>query len=142
MIHVQSGELKLICAEDCGNSPKKKLLKDFNIAFANYDIDFISENISEEMCWNLVGEQLLIKGKVPVVETLKVMKKNKVSELSITHIITHGNTGAANGFIKYENNKSYAFCNVYLFSGAGKNAKIKEITSYVLEHDVPNSPTA
>jgi hypothetical protein len=130
---LKTGELKVICAEDCGNAPKKKLIKDFNIAFANYDIGFIIENISGEVCWNIVGEQLVIQGKEVLAATLEQMKNKKTIELQITSIITHGNTGAANGIIKYENSKTYAFCNVYIFSSTAKNAKIKEITSYVIE---------
>lgn len=30
--------LKVICEENCGNAPKKQLLKDFNIAMAKCDI--------------------------------------------------------------------------------------------------------
>ena len=40
-------------------------------------------------------------------------------------IITHGNTGSANGIVKSER-KNLAFCNIYKFSGF-KNAKVKEI---------------
>ncbi|WP_187768019.1 nuclear transport factor 2 family protein [Paenibacillus sp. PL91] len=136
-MQLKNEELKVICAEDCGNAPKKKLIKEFNIAFANYDIGFISENISGEICWNLVGEQLVIQGKDVLAATLEQMKNKKIIELQITSIITHGNTGAANGVIKYENAKTFAFCNVYIFSSAAKNAKIKDITSYVIE--VPSS---
>jgi hypothetical protein len=42
-------------------------------------------------------------------------------------------TNSVNGILIFENKKSYAFCDVYIFSGAAKNAKIKEITSYVIE---------
>jgi hypothetical protein len=61
------------------------------------------------------------------------MKDSLALELNISNIMTHGSTGAANGILIFENNKSYAFCDVYIFSSAAKNAKIKEITSYVIE---------
>lgn len=32
-----------------------------------------------------------------------------------------------------EDKNSYAFCNIYNFTSAGKNSKIKEITSYIIE---------
>jgi hypothetical protein len=126
------GDLKIICAEDCGNAPKKELLKEFNIAFAKNDISFIIENITDHVSWNIAGEPL-IQGKDNFAETLKQMKKSKAIELHISNIITHGTTGAANGILIYENKKNYAFCHVYIFSSAAKNAKLKEITSYVIE---------
>ncbi|WP_332699450.1 nuclear transport factor 2 family protein [Halalkalibacter lacteus] len=126
------GDIKIICVEDCGNSPKKKLLKELNIAFAENDIGFIMENITEDVYWNLIGEKL-IQGKDNFVETLKQMKNRKVTEIHIRNIITHGSTGAVNGTYILEDKNSYAFCDIYNFTSAGKNSKIKEITSYIIE---------
>jgi hypothetical protein len=41
----KNGDLKIICAEDCGNAPKKNLFKELNIAIAKNDIGFIIENM-------------------------------------------------------------------------------------------------
>lgn len=60
------------------------------------------------------------------------MKKDKVDELSIHHIATHGKAGAADGRIKFKNGKIHAFCHVYEFSNT-KGTSVKEITSYVIE---------
>ncbi|MBU5443107.1 nuclear transport factor 2 family protein [Paenibacillus sp. MSJ-34] len=124
--------LTLICPVDCGNAPKKAQLKELNIAFAKHDIAFIIENMTEDVIWNIVGGKR-IQGKERLVEALKQMKNSKITELEISNIITHGYTGSANGIMRLGNNKSYAFCNVYLFNSSAKNAKIKEITSYVIE---------
>ncbi|SEB61216.1 DNA-binding protein [Paenibacillus sp. GP183] len=134
MDHAKSeyGDLKIISAEDCGNAPKKELLREFNIAFAKNDIGFIIENITDNVLWNIVGDKR-IEGKDTFADTLKQMRNSTAIELYISNIITHGNTGSANGILTFENKKSYAFCDVYIFSSAAKNAKIKEITSYVIE---------
>lgn len=127
----QMDELKIICQEDCGNAPKKLVLRDFNIAFAKCDADFILESISEEVVWNMIGDKCIF-GKDNMSKELNELT-NKAVELHLNNIITHGKTGAVNGTLKFGNGKSYSFCDVYLFSSAGKNAKIKEITSYVIE---------
>ncbi|PAV30961.1 hypothetical protein CIL05_04400 [Virgibacillus profundi] len=129
---IKSGELKVICTEDCGNAPKKQQLKDFNIAFAKNDLEFLMEYVTDDIIWNIVGEKQ-IKGKENFEEELRKMNTDIAEELQMTNIITHGKTGAVNGVLRFDKKKNYSFCDVYTFSSAGKKAKIKEITSYVIE---------
>jgi hypothetical protein len=130
--HRGANSYLIICAEDCENAPKKELLKEFSIALAKNDISFIVENITDNVIWNIVGDKL-IQGKDTFADTLKQMRNSTAIELHISNIITHGNTGSANGILTFENKKCFAFCDVYIFSSAAKNGKIKEITSYVIE---------
>ena len=125
-------DFNIICSDDCGNAPKKIFLKEFTVAFANNDMVFITENITDSFHWNIIGKKS-IQGKEKFVENLKEMKNSKVTELNIRNIITHGNTGSVNGTIILENKKSYAFCDVYNFTSTSKNSKIKKLTSYVIE---------
>jgi hypothetical protein len=60
------------------------------------------------------------------------MEKDKVVELTIHHVVSHGKAGAVDGMTKTKNGKIYAFCEVYEFSGA-KGTSVREITSYVIE---------
>lgn len=125
-------DLKIICPEDCGNAPKKYFLKEVNVAIAKNDLSFIMDNITDDFNWNIIGRKL-IQGKESFVETLKQMQNNKVIELHISNIITHGYDGSVNGTFILENKKSYAFCNVYKFISPRNNSKIKECTSYIIE---------
>lgn len=125
-------DLKIICPEDCGNAPKKYFLKEVNIAFVKNNLSFIMDNITDDFNWNIIGRKL-IQGKESFVETLKQMQNNKVIELHISNIITHGYDGSVNGTFILENKKSYAFCNVYKLISPRKNSKIKECTSYIIE---------
>ena len=52
------------------------------------------------------------------------MKNKKITELTLTQILSHGKEGAVNGVIKMEDGKRIAFSNFYLFQGA-KGHKIK-----------------
>ncbi|MGE6256316.1 hypothetical protein ACQKCU_00180 [Heyndrickxia sporothermodurans] len=125
-------DIIIICPDDCGNAPKKYFLKELNIAFANNDIDFIVDNITDDFHWNIISKKL-IQGKENFVEKIKQMQKIKVIELHISNIITHGYAGSVNGTLILENKKSYAFCNVYKFISSRNNSKIKECTSYLIE---------
>ncbi|MBT2734830.1 hypothetical protein [Bacillus sp. ISL-7] len=68
-----------------------------------------------------------------MIEILKQNQNNKVTELQLNTIITHGYHGSVNGTQIVENKKKYAFCNVFQFSSSRNNSKIKEMTSYLTE---------
>jgi hypothetical protein len=125
-------DFKIICPDDCGNAPKKHHLNEFTIALAKNDLIFIIDNITDDFHWNIIGKKL-IQGKESFAESLKQMQNNKVTELHVSKIITHGYDGSVNGTLILENKKSYAFCNVYKFISSCNNSKIKECTSYVIE---------
>ncbi|WP_243297528.1 nuclear transport factor 2 family protein [Bacillus litorisediminis] len=124
-------EIKVIAPADCGNSPRKFLLKDMIIAFARNDIDFITKYTADNVCWNIVGFKT-VSGINEVIELLQRRNTDKMIEINIHTIITHGKTGAVNGILKSGDSKAYEFCNVYHFISTGKNT-IKEITSYVIQ---------
>ena len=122
---------KIISNATCGNSPKMEFLKDFNIAFATGNVDFLLENVTDEIVWTIIGDKK-IEGRDSFAAELKKMKDLKPTELILDQILTHGKEGAANGVIKMHNNKKYAFSDFYIFNGT-KGSKIKTITSYVIE---------
>jgi hypothetical protein len=122
---------KIIVSEDCGNSPKNLFIEKLTAAFAKRDAKFILGNVTDDIRWNIVGDTL-IEGKDNFGEALERMKNEKVAELSIRHIATHGKAGAVDGTVILEDGKTRAFCDVYEFNGA-KGTAVKEITSYVID---------
>jgi hypothetical protein len=123
--------VKITVSADCGNSPKKLFLKQLNIAFAEGDLAFVADSVTEDIAWHIVGDRR-IQGKDDFVEALEQMKDRKAAALIISKVITHGKEGAVNGEIKMMDGKNYAYCDVYEFKGA-KGASIKSIQSYVIE---------
>lgn len=114
---------------------RESFLRTFNDAFLTNDIDFIVSQLSEDVIWNMVGDQK-ITGKEKVREAMEQMGSGtmKVVEMTIEKCITHGREAAVNGTMKMldkGNEITFGFCDVYTFSGF-KNAKIKELTSYVV----------
>ena len=124
-------ELQILCSEDCGNAPKKKVLLEFNVAFARHDIDVILQHVSEDIVWNRVGERI-IRGKAAFAEVIgRMAEGSPATRIEIANIITHGNTASANGVITYGRAQT-AFCDVYRFNSFAKHAKIKEMTTYAI----------
>ena len=127
-----SEDVKVECAENCGNSPKKQLLKELSIAFANNNTEFCLDWMTDDVVWEIIGDKT-IQGINDFEHTLNEWKTRRVKQLCIANIITHGNTASLNGTLICNDNQTIAFCDVYNFRGFGKNAKIKSITSYVIK---------
>lgn len=122
---------KIISSPNCGNSPKMEFLKQFNIAFAEGHVAFLTENVTDDIVWNIIGDKKL-EGIEAFTAELEKMQSVKASELKIDQILSHGKEGAANGMMIMENGKQYAFSDFYVFQSA-KGEKIKAITSYCIK---------
>lgn len=122
---------KIDVAADCGNSPKMQFLKDFNVAFAQSDLDFLLQAVSDDIRWEMVGETV-VKGKESFAATLKEMEGEHPTAMRIAKVITHGKTGAVQGEFLMRNGKKYAYCDVYGFKSA-KGDRISSIQSYVIQ---------
>lgn len=121
--------VKVTVHEDCGNAPKKLFLKDFLVAVVSNDSAFIARNMTDDIRWEMVGSQC-ISGKQDVLTQLQQSRSDEVAELIIKTIVTHGYHGAADGFLKFKDGKTVAFCDVYQFRASTNNAPIKAITTY------------
>ena len=121
---------KIVSTPNCGNSPKMELLTQFNIAFVKADINFLTEHVTDDIEWNIMGDKHLI-GKNQFIEHLENIKGKKVAELTIFQVLSHGKEGAANGLLKMPDGQQYSFADFYRFHGA-KNVRIKAITSYCI----------
>tara|TARA_Y100001972_G_scaffold66206_1_gene80666 strand:+ start:687 stop:1073 length:387 start_codon:yes stop_codon:yes gene_type:complete len=122
--------MKLNIQTDCGNAPKKELIRDLTIYFVSYDLEKAMEYMDENVVWTLVGDKP-IKGKGPFAAALKEMMGNKAAELTIYSILTHGKEAAVNGEMTMEDGSVFGFADFYEFTSAG-SSKVKNIRSYVI----------
>ena len=122
---------KIRSSPNCGNSPKMAFLKEFNIAFAKGDIEFLAECVTDDVEWAIVGYKT-IGGKENFVKEFKEMQSEKVKELVIDQILSHGKEGATNGKMIMQNGTTYAFGDFYKFKTT-KGQKLQSITSHVIE---------
>lgn len=123
-------EVEIHIKPDCGNSPKREFVRDYNIAFAKGDVEFILAHTSDDIVWEIFGDQK-IEGKAAFQKALEEMKSHKIKAITIHHIITHGKEGAVNGEMLMSDDKRYAFSDVYVFASAGKTV-IKKMYSYIV----------
>ncbi|MYB77101.1 MAG: nuclear transport factor 2 family protein [Chloroflexi bacterium] len=123
---------------DCDNSPKKLVLRDLNVAFAEGDVAATLDHFTDNIHWQIVGEADL-RGKEAVRAALEAMKDTITSELVIHSIITHGPKGVVNGVITTEQGGAVAFCDVYRFASTS-GTKIESMMSYAIEHPTEVNP--
>ncbi|RPF53877.1 nuclear transport factor 2 family protein [Aquisalibacillus elongatus] len=116
---------------------RQKFFESFNEAFMIGDIDFILDSVTEDVRWEMVGDDLIV-GKDALREALGGMQTNDSFKLTIHNTITHGIAASVNGVITFTTKegepKKYGFCDVYRLDSF-KSGKIKELTSYVVEMD-------
>lgn len=124
--------IRINVKDDCGNAPRKLFLRDFNIAFAKGDTGYLLQSVTDDVEWHMVGERH-IRGIDEFSAALHEMRGELPSGLTIETIITHGTDCAVDGTLHFPGGETYAFCDVYRFSGHSKNGKIKRITSYVIK---------
>lgn len=122
---------KIQLPRDCGNAPRKLFLIDFNVAFANGDMDFFQELIPEKITWEIVGQQQ-VTDKESFLKALKTQQLWKVKELIVESIITHGPEASVSGLVVAKDKAVYKFCHVYRFTRASGVA-INSITTFVIK---------
>lgn len=120
---------KIVVPFDCGNSPKREFIKEFNTAFAKGNADFIIEHVSDDIVWTMHGDKK-IEGKESFSKEIHKMKEKVADEMTLHSVITHGKEASANGEIKMDG-KTYAFCDVYVFAKTTGKI-IKRIDSYII----------
>jgi|SRR5690625_545895 len=135
--------VKINVHDDCGNAPKKLYLKDFVISIVKNESTFISDNITDDIRWNVIGGQN-ISGKPDVLAELQQSRNNEVNELIINTIVTHGYDGVVDGLLKFKDGKAVAFCDIYRFSSPRNNAPIETIKTFMWkttpqDHEVSKS---
>lgn len=123
--------MKISYPDNCGNSPKKILLINIYKAISNYDNIFVLNNLDDEIILNIIGDREIV-GKENIITTINVFIEKGLSEIKINDAITHGNTAAVHGSAYFKDDLQIDFCDIYKFKGFSKNAKIKEINSYLI----------
>lgn len=113
---------------------KEEFIRDFNEAFSKNDLDFILNNMSDDIIWDFIGEKT-IKGKGEVREFLEPMNEVQTLEMELLQIINGDQSAAANGWMKIKEPsgeiKKFGFVDFYEFEGL-KMPKVKKMTSYMV----------
>lgn len=123
---------KIVTKEDCGNAPKSKYILDFLIAVVNRKVEKVLAMLTDDVRLEIVGRNTF-SGKNEVKNVItKDGERSKVTQLEISHILSHGKRCAANGLMHFADGGKVAFNNIYTFSSHSKNAKLQLIETYSL----------
>lgn len=127
------GGVQVSFPQDCGNAPRKMVLVGLYKAFAARDFEHLQANTAEDVRWDIVGKQVL-ENQTASLELLEQYRaaEGGLKEIVILNAITHGNTCAVHGEILCSSGARFGFCDVFVFRGFTKTAKVKEVTSYVI----------
>ena len=123
---------KIVIPSDCGNAPKKKFLRDLNVASVKGDLKFFQAILPDELTWEIVG-QANIAGKDNVLKALTRHKLWKSKELVIDAVITHGREASVSGQFVTKDSSRYSYCDVFKFKSAGSSA-IHSIKTFIVKH--------
>ncbi|WP_164732383.1 nuclear transport factor 2 family protein [Flagellimonas oceanensis] len=123
--------MKLNIKPDCGNAPKKELVKYLTCYFASNEIEKGMGFLDTDIRWELVGSKT-IRGKDQFRLELHKRRQNSVVELTIHSILSHGKEAAINGEMLFEDGSVIGFSDFYEFSSA-KGNRVKTIVSYMCE---------
>lgn len=114
---------------DCGNSPKKRFLKELCMSIAKGEVDSLDDAVVDDVVFEIPGGSS-ISGKEQLIKEVAVVFRKKVKEMELYKIITHGKDATVNGVIKFSNGKQFDFCFVVVFKGAAGKL-LKEIRMYL-----------
>jgi len=121
---------KINVLTDCGNSPKNTFIRDFNIAFAAGDLAKLSAMVSDDVTWEIIGDNIY-SGKHTFIAAVEKMKCQELLEFTLDTAVSHGTTASASGSMVIKNGIQFLFSDVYEFSSV-KGDQIKVIKSYVI----------
>jgi len=114
---------------------RENLLKELNNAFASCDINFLSNSVTNDIQWIIVGEKT-ISGKKDFEKSLVKMSQGGPLNINVFEIITQKEKSVVEGIVEFMvepgKKRKYAFCDVYIFSDTDKN-KVKELRTYVTQ---------
>ncbi|QKX16251.1 nuclear transport factor 2 family protein [Microbulbifer sp. YPW1] len=118
--------VKINGSKDCGNSPKNQLVEKVAIAIETGDLQFLDEYLEDGIIWELpdnsVAEAKDFAGHIK-------KRKNAIFSITITHVMSHGKIGSANGISTNKQGKQLHFCHVFEFASV-KFSKIRRVSSY------------
>ena len=114
---------------------RETFLNKFNRAFVENDLNYIFDSVTEDVYWEMIGDQV-ITGKKDLIEVMNKVKEPRDMTLALHSMIIDKDKAAVHGSMKMKDSqgleKFYAFCDLYTFSSSGEN-KIRELRAFIIE---------
>lgn len=107
---------RLIVPEDCGNSPRKRFLRDWYQALANNDLTELENQLNTDCQLCMAGGKSF-KGRLSILTYFQTDPLHHAIEIRIETIITHGRDASVNGVYETKNGVVH-FSDVFRFKSA------------------------
>ena len=114
---------------DCGNAPRKEILRDFVVSLAERNSEHVTSLVAEDITWRIVGDRTLT-GRDAVRKWVTALPK--VDQVVFGSLLTHGSGASVDGVFHFVDGTHSAFCHVLRFAGAAKTANIVGVNSYAI----------
>ena len=116
-------------------SEKEQFLRRVNKAFVDSDREFLLQSISDNICWDIVGEKL-VSGKTEFSEALEQMQEMPPINIDIQKVVIQDESAVVSGIVVGRNHlgqkKNFSFCDIYELKN-DEGWKIDKMTSYVID---------
>lgn len=112
----------------------KQFITEFNEGFARNDLEFIVDQVTDDLVWKMPGAPDVI-GKAAFRQMMSEMGNHQPAKLFVRNILVDGKQAAADGTMttfKDGKEEIWAFCDIYTFTNDGP-LKISAMHSYVLQ---------
>ncbi|WP_102706482.1 hypothetical protein [Terribacillus saccharophilus] len=113
----------------CGNSPKSEQIRQITVDAFLQQHEQLEEKLAADCTVELAGGDVYV-GHKNILSMLTPLQN--VTSLHIASAFTHGKQGAVNGSFK-KDTQTYSFALIFTFTSAGKNAKVQQISCYVIK---------
>ncbi|WP_202987651.1 SRPBCC domain-containing protein [Cellvibrio polysaccharolyticus] len=116
----------------------KNFITKFNEGFARNDLNFLVDQITDNMVWKMPGSPDTI-GKAGFRNMMADMENHEPATLLINSILVDGNQAVADGTMttrKDGKEETWAFCDIYTLSHQG-GLKISAMHCYVVQVNTP-----
>lgn len=123
--------MDVVIAADCGNAPKKLLVRDWLIDAAAGDVEGVEARLDQAAHWEDVGAAEC-RGRSDVAAALVALPGAEVTTFGLHRLLSHGKHVAVDGTFECADGRVARFAHFIEFSGHGKNAGIESVVSYVL----------
>lgn len=114
---------------------RETFLNKFNRAFVENDLNYIFDSVTEDVYWEMIGDQV-INGKEALIEAMNKVKEPRDMSLDLHSMIIDNDKAAVHGSMKMKDSngveKAYSFCDLYTFSSSREN-KIRELRAFIIE---------
>lgn len=109
-------------------------LRHYNDAFIAPDLDFIIDNVTDDVRWEMAGESVL-EGKEAFIQSMGQMRGMDILEMNVDDIFVSEGKGAVTGTMRTRDPSGeeyhFAFCDLYELRGES-DPKVSKLKAFVL----------